>query len=197
MDGDNLDEKFPPTGGRVVGVLAVVVSVAVCVLGLVDDPVAWVAVTLGVLFAALAWAALLRPRVSIEDDELVLRGIVDTVRLPLAGVEEVVVRQVLAVRVGEKRYTSPAIGQTRRQINRDARRSGDAAGTPGDAGQAFAVFVEERIRSRAEDARARLGVRTGSAGQQALTEQVRRVPAVAEITLLAASAVAVVVAFVV
>ena len=82
---------------------------------------------------------------------------VDTVRVPLAAVEEVVVRQVLAVRVGDKRYTSPAVGRSRRSLGREGVQTGDDAVSRA-ADQAFGLFVQERIRERAKDERRRLGI---------------------------------------
>jgi hypothetical protein len=105
-------EKFPPTSGRVLGVLAVLLATAVAVYAVLDGeggfeaPVAW-----GAAFAAvLSYAALLRPAVRVEADALVLRNMLDTNVVPLAAIDEVAVRQVLAVRADEKRYVSPAIG---------------------------------------------------------------------------------------
>lgn len=187
MSEDPADETFPPTGGRVLGVVALAVGVLVAVLGLVDgDQVSLLAVGLGLLFAALAWTALLRPRVAIESDELVLRNMVDTVRVPLAAVEEVVVRQVLAVRVGDKRFTSPAVGRSRRSLGREGLQSGDVAAARAED-QSFGLFVQERIRERAKAERDRLGVRVASPEHDALTERVRRSPAVPEIAWLVVS----------
>ena len=112
--GADYTEKFPPTSGRVMGVLAVLLSLSVMVLAIVDGeqglgaPVAWGAA----FFAIVAYAALLRPAVRVEKGTLVLRNMLDTNVVPLAAVEEVAVRQVLAVRAEEKRYVSPAIGHS-------------------------------------------------------------------------------------
>jgi hypothetical protein len=70
------------------------------------------AVTSGVL----VWAALLRPRVWATRENLVMRNMLHTVRIPLVAIETVAVRQVLAVTAGERRFVSPAIGRTLRQI---------------------------------------------------------------------------------
>ncbi|MCW2815534.1 MAG: hypothetical protein JWN84_2989 [Nocardioides sp.] len=193
MDSEPVDETFPPTGGRLSGLFALAIGALLVVLGLVDG-VSLVSVGFGLLFAALAWTSLLRPRVAIESDHLVLRNMVNTVRVPLAAVEEVVVRQVLAVRAGDKRYTSPAIGRTRRQLTKEGLR-GAASNDAGSAEPAFGVFVQDRIRQRAKEARDRAGITLASAEQDALAERVRREPAVPEILMLAGSAVFLVVAF--
>lgn len=194
MSEPSPDETFPPTNGRVFGIIALAIGALVTVLGLVDgDRVSLVAVGVGLLFAALAWTALLRPRVSIESDELVLRNMVDTVRVPLAAVEDVVVRQVLAVRAGDKRFTSPAVGRTRRQLGRETLHSGGAAAER-TQDEAFGLFVQERIRERAKNERERLGIRVASAEQVALAETARRVPAVPEIVWLVGSVALLVVA---
>ena len=67
----------------------------------------------GAAFAAIvSYAALLRPAVRVDAGALVLRNMIDTNVIPLALIDEVVVRQVLVVRADEKRYVSPAIGNS-------------------------------------------------------------------------------------
>ncbi len=188
MDDDHQQETFTPTGGRAFGALAVGIGVVGVVVGLVGgSSVTWWLVALGALFAALAWSALLRPRVSVTPETLVLRNMLDTVRIPMAGVEEVAVRQVLAVRVGERRFTSPAVGRSRRQLRRDGRgvRPDHAEDVAALAEASYGLFVEERIRSLAHDARDRRGLRAYSAEQGALLGEVRREWAVPEIAALA------------
>jgi hypothetical protein len=105
-------EKFPPTSGRVPGTIAVLLCAALAAYAVFDGaggfgaPVAWGAAFAGIL----SYAALLRPGVRVESDSLVLRNMLDTNVVPLAAIDEVAVRQVLAIRVDEKRYVSPAIG---------------------------------------------------------------------------------------
>jgi hypothetical protein len=145
-------EKFPPTSGRVMGVLAVGLAVAVMVYALFDGeggfeaPVAW-----GAAFAAiLSYAALLRPAVRVEKDELVLRNMLDTHHIPLAAVDEVAVRQVMAVRADEKRFVSPAIGHSfLRTVRPKTERGGDKTFTYQD-------YVRDRILDLADGARRRL-----------------------------------------
>lgn len=187
-------ERFTPTSGRLMGGLALAVSLLVVVVGLVAPSQgiqAWlIAVT--AFTAALSWAAMLRPTVTLVADDLVMRNMLETVHVPLAAVEDVVVRQVLAVRAGNRRFISPAIGRTRRQIGRDARSpSGDRVRQLAES--SYGAFVEERIRSRAAEARAKVGVTAKSEQQQALAADVRRRPAWPEIVALAATALAVLV----
>jgi hypothetical protein len=145
-------EKFPPTSGRVMGVLAVGLAVATMVYALFDReggfeaPVAW-----GAAFAAiLSYAALLRPAVRVEKDELVLRNMLDTHHIPLAAVDEVAVRQVMAVRADEKRFVSPAIGHSfLRTVRPRTERGGDKSFTYQD-------YVRDRILDLADGARRRL-----------------------------------------
>jgi hypothetical protein len=193
---DEVTERFRPTNGRAVGILALVAALGTFVLGIVDDfpaPVVAGAFLVGVL----AWAALLKPRVKIADRRLVLVNMLETVSIPLAAVEEVVVRQVLAVRVGEKRYVSPAIGHTLRATlattrppRRDPRR-GDVLATP--KAPSYPDLVENRIDQLVTDERKRLGLRRGSAEVAALAADVRRAPAWLEIGLLGVAVVALVV----
>ena len=145
-------ERFAPTSGRVMGVLAVGLALATMVYALFDGedgfeaPVAW-----GAAFAAiLSWAALLRPAVRVESDRLVLRNMLDSHHIPLAAVDEVVIRQVLAVRAAEKRYVSPAIGHSfMRTMRPKTERGGDRSFTYQD-------YVRDRILDLADGARRRL-----------------------------------------
>jgi hypothetical protein len=145
-------EKFPPTSGRVVGVLAVGLAVAVCVYAIVDGrggfgaPVAW-----GAAFAAVvSYASLLRPAVRVDAGALVLRNMIDTNLIPLALIEEVVVRQVLVVRAAEKRYVSPAIGNSffRTILPKTAH---------GETELTYPDYVRDRILHLADGARRRAG----------------------------------------
>jgi hypothetical protein len=146
-------EKFPPTSGRVMGIVAVLLCATVLVYAVVDKeggfeaPVAWGAAFGGIL----SYAALLRPGVRVESDALVMRNMVDTNLVPLAAIEEVAVRQVLAVRTDEKRYVSPAIGTSFLRTIRPR------VGRDGMPELTYPDYVRERILNLADGARRRTG----------------------------------------
>jgi hypothetical protein len=140
--------------------------------------------------AVLVWAAMLRPRVWATPEDLVMRNMLHTAWIPLAAIERIVVRQVLAVSAGEKRYVSPAIGRSWRQTVKAGR-------TPGtkEVAQSYPDFVEERISRLAEDARTRAGVGMLSDEQLALASGVRRAWAWPEVVALVVSVLFFVVSF--
>jgi len=100
------------TGIRGVGWLAAAVAGALGIFFVVSSP------TLGGVRACLvvwlvtwcSWAVLIRPRVDVQDDVIVLVGSVRDVRIPAARVDAVRVRAYLELVVGRRRYTSAAIG---------------------------------------------------------------------------------------
>lgn len=174
-------ERFQPTSGRVMGVIALVIAVAVVVIGIVDRNHGYpMSVVLGaVVFGILVWAAMIRPRVWATEEHLVMRNMLHTARIPLAAIEQVAVRQVLAVSAGEQRFVSPAIGRSFRQTMKSNRKAEQSAT------ESYPVFVEERISRLAEDARAQRGVRRFSDEQAALAAGVHRTWAWPEIAGLA------------
>lgn len=180
--------RFRPTSGRVMGSLAVIAASVVVVLAAVDPGSVPPSVTAGaVLLGVLGWATMLRPRVAVTSEHLVLRTMVEHVRVPLAAIEELAVRQVLAVRVGDRRYVSTAIGKSWRKAM-----VGDRNATRKDADRpvtevAYPDYVEQEIRNRMESARAAAGVRLLSDEQLSLASGVRREPAWLPIVLIAAS----------
>ena len=100
------------TGIRGVGWLAAAVAGALGIFFVVSSP------TLGGVRACLvvwlvtwcSWAVLIRPRVDVQDDVIVLVGSVRDVRIPAARVDAVRVCAYLELVVGRRRYTSAAIG---------------------------------------------------------------------------------------
>ncbi len=199
-------EWFQPTSGRFVGTTGVVVAVAVLVLILVDaHDEHTVSYAAGAALAAVAcWALLLRPRVGLTQDTLVVRQVLRTVHLPLAAIDRLAVSQVLAVSAGGRRFVSPALGKPLRRVVREARPGGAPSrhdDLPSGRSMPYVDFVEERIRQqRAELIRGRqaAAARAGDdpAGGEA-TPGVRVEPAWLEIGALALAAVVLVVSLVV
>lgn len=142
-----------PTSGRVTGWFGLVAGVAVGVAMVVDDQ-QWSYAVPAFLLAALAWSAMLRPRVGTTPADLVLRGMVSTTRLPLVRARDLVVRQVLAVTVDDKRYTNPAIGHAHRTLAKRRRvPDGQRAmfgGDPHEVG--YADHLEQLLREKVREA---------------------------------------------
>lgn len=169
-------ERFHATSGRATGWMTLGLAVVVAVAGLayLDEGFpAWV-IGAAVLVGVLSWAAMLRPALWVAGDHLVMRNLAETVHIRLAAVEEMAVRQVLAVRAGDRRWVSTVVGRTWRKAVRTRR--GDAS--PGEVtaqeGMPYADFVENRLHELVDDARRAAGVRPGSAEQLALPDAVRR-----------------------
>jgi hypothetical protein len=183
-------EDFRPSSGRISGVLGLGLCVATVVLGVAEfdegfpPAVVWAALFAGVLF----WAAMLRPRVRVSGSELRLRNMLDTITLPLASIEQIVVRQVLSVRAGDRRYVSSAVGKTWRQAMKRDRERKPGAEAP------YPVFVEERLSQLAENARSKQGIALMSDEQLELAKAIRREWAWPEIVLLGFTGVGFVVA---
>jgi hypothetical protein len=177
---EDMVEEFRPTSGRITGVLGLCMCGGIVVLGVVEReegfPAAgvWTALFAAVLF----WAACLRPRVRVTASELRLRNMLTSISVPLAAIEQLVVRQVLSVRVGERRYVSSGVGRTWRQGLKADRQLKKGESAP------YPVFVEERLNQLAEEARARQGIALMSDEQLELAAGVRREWAWPEIVLL-------------
>lgn len=195
--GERPVERFRPTSGPVTGGIALVVVLAVVVIGVLDRQSGFPApvVTGALVVGVLVWAAALRPRVWVTEQSLVMRNMLDTVSVPLAAIEEIVVRQVLAVRAGRKRYVSPAVGRSWRQTLRSGKKGPSAAAGAEPAGS-YPDFVEQRIRRLADDERAKRGIERYSEEQVALAAGISRDPAWPEIAALVLTTLAFVVTLV-
>jgi hypothetical protein len=183
----NRPETFRSTGAMVFGGITILGMLALAVAAAFPDAGApgWVTAAL-VLFAVVVYIAQVRPAVVLDESELVLRNMLETVHVPWAAVGEVRVRQFLSVEVGEQELNCAGVGRSRRQIRRDSRMVVEA--NPAEA--SFGRFVETKIRNRASDARKRKGILAKSPEQAALIDDVRRVRAWPEIVALGAAAVA-------
>ena len=199
-DHDEVVERFHPTSGRATGWMTVVLAAVVVVAGVAyadDGFPLWVA-ALGLLVGILAWAAMLRPALWATQEHLVMRNLTETVHIRLAAVEEMAVRQVLAVRAADRRFVSTVVGRTWRKTLQSRHRPGglaDAEVIAPTEGMHYADFVENRLFDLVEKARSRTGVRPGSPDQLDLPDAVRREPAWLAIVLIVGAVVLLVVSF--
>lgn len=184
-------ETFRSSGAFVFGLITVVGSLALAALAAFHPRAGapdWLPVAL-VLLAVVVYIAEVRPAVVMGESALELRNMLATVHVPWAAVGETRVRQFVTVSVGGEEYNCAAVGRTRRQISRDNR--GLVADRP--IQESFGRFVETKIRNRASEARAKRGIAKDSPEQAALFGEVTRVPAWAEIVVLTATVVTLVI----
>jgi hypothetical protein len=192
-------EKFAPNGGTLIAVLGGIVALAFIVAWAVDIhrvPL-WVP-AVALLGSVVVWISTVRPRVRVQNHELVLRNMVTTTYLPLASIEEVAVRQVMAVRAGGRRYVCAGAGRTLRSAMKGTameRARGQMGGLRGELanvrepGVNYADFVEMRVQELVNEDRMRRGVKKFSAEADELAGQVRREWAWPEIGALAVTTV--------
>jgi len=177
-------EKFSPNGGTLTAVVAGLVALAFILAWAIDiHRVALWVPAVALLGAGVVWISTVRPRVRVQNHELVLQNMLTTTYLPLASIEEVAVRQVMAVRAGDKRYVCAGAGRTMRQAMKGstaerARQQlgglrGELAKVP-EHGMAYADFVEIRVQELINEDRMRRGVKKFSPEADELAKQVRR-----------------------
>jgi hypothetical protein len=211
--------RFRPTNGRAMGVLGIVLC-GVLAVAFVTSAGAGTAVpaTLACAFAGLlVWAAMLRPSVWATSDELRMRTMFETVEIPLASIDLVLVRRYLLVRSGGRRYICPAISRSlRKTVRSEMKWSGgggnllmpgvaaDAGGRSSvvqDAGAqqdvAYPDFVEQQIQQLARNDRAKRGIEERSEEEYELGSRTVRHTAWPEIIGLAVLGLAFVVSLVV
>ena len=197
MSGSTTDDvqTFTATGGRVTGLLGMATAAFLGVMFAISAPVgvAVPGVIACVLAALLIWGAMLRPAVSVVAGDLRLRTLFETVTVPLAGIDTVLVRRYLVVRAGGTKYVCPAVGRSlRKTVRTEMKWSGGAQVlAPGvalsndssvmAAAQAkrqgevdYADYVEERIRQLSAAARAERGIEERSEEEYELGRQVQR-----------------------
>ncbi|HEX8780685.1 MAG TPA: hypothetical protein VF728_05910 [Nocardioides sp.] len=178
-----MTERISTASGRLTGWLMLGLAAFVLVLAVLEEAALTPLGPAAVLVGVLAWASTLRPALVVDDGVLVLRNMLDTVRVPLAAIEQLAVRQVLVLRCGDKRYVSSAVGRSWRQAMKSSR-PGDSDKSRLRASMSEADLVEERLHRLMEDARASAGVTSYSDEQLALAEDVRREPAWLPIVLV-------------
>jgi hypothetical protein len=192
-------ERFAPNGGQVVAVLGGLV-VAGFLVGWAlepDEVPLWVpgATLLG---GVVLYTSTVRPRVLVQGHDLVLRNMLSTVFIPLASIEELAVRQVLAVRAGGKRYVCAGVGRSLRQAMRGSavqKAREQMGGLRGELaavrepGMNYADYVEIRLQELIKEDRARRGIAKFSDEAEALARQARRELAWPEIAALVVTGV--------
>jgi hypothetical protein len=203
-------EKFAPNGGTVVAVVGGLVVLALLVGWAIDiHDVPLVVPALALLCGVVVYISTLRPRVLVRGHDLVLRNMLTTVTVPLAAVEELAVRQVLAIRAGGRRYVCAGVGRSMRSAMKGSaaqkareqmgglRGELERAKVAAEPGMHYADYVEMRLTELVNEDRARRGIKRFSAEADELGRQVRREWARPELAALAGAAVLVVVGLVV
>jgi hypothetical protein len=202
-------ERFAPNGGTPTAIIGGLVVIGFIVGWAVDvDGVPLWVPAVALLGGVLIYASTIRPRVLVRGRDLVLRNSFSTTVIPLAAVDELAVRQVLAVRVGDKRHVCAGVGRSLRQAVKGSpyqRAREQMGGLRGqlemaavrESGMNYADYVEGRLQELVNEDRARRGVRRYSAEADELGQQVRRERAWPEIAALVATALFFVVALVV
>jgi hypothetical protein len=192
-------EKFAPNGGTVITVLGGLVALGFVVVWVADMDVvpSWVP-AVALLGAVVLYTSTVRPRVLVVGHDLVLRNMLTTTHLPLASIEELAVRQVMAVRAGGKRYVCSGVGRPLRQAMKGSaiqRAREEMGGLPAEAAKAtvepgmnYADFVEIRIQELVNEDRLRRGVNRFSPEADELATQVRRDVAWPEVAALVVTA---------
>lgn len=194
--GEVRSEKFARNGGTGIAVLGLLVVLGFLVGWAVDvdDVPLWVP-AVALLGGLVLYVSVLRPRVAIEGDELVLRNMFSDVHVPLATVEEVAVQQVLAVRAGEKRFVCAGAGKSLRTVMKGSalqKARTQATSLTGELtpdierGMDYGDYIETRIRQGIKDERSRLGISSVfSPEAEALRTRIRRDWAKPELAALA------------
>ena len=116
-------EKFHSPGTRILGLIGVASALLIAAFMTSDGLEGHDGVVFCVLgfFAVLMWSAMVRPQVRLGTDRLVLRQMLGTISFQLAAVEAVDVRQVLVLRAGGRKFTSPAVSKSVSQLRKDQR----------------------------------------------------------------------------
>lgn len=175
-------ERFQPTSGRFIGYAGLVVIAGLLVFLVVSEhTVAGLRIGAGLLFAAvLIWATQLRPRAIAYRDSLLLRNSFRDATVPLVLIDDVSVRRMLNVWVGEKRYVCIGIGSSlRKMVKSKSRGPSTILGwdkleryteeatplRPDQTATDYATFVETRLQALVEEAKRRTSPEDATAEQ--------------------------------
>lgn len=119
--------RFGPTNGGMTGWGGLVLSGAFLLVVLWQDRhdhwgLAHWPVLVGVLLIALLlWATMLRPRILIGTERVLLQGSFRDVELPLVSITDVAIGAFTRISLGEQVYSSPAVGRGRHRPPRPPR----------------------------------------------------------------------------
>ncbi len=204
--GDTTVEKFAPNGGTGIAIVGGLVAIGFIVGWILDmDRIPLWVPAAALLGGIVLYTSTVRPRVLVHGRDLVLRNMLSTVRLPLASIEELAVRQVMAVRAGGKRYVCAGTGRPMRQalkgsaVQRAREEMGGLRGemakaTVREPGMNYGDFVEIRLQELVNEDRMRRGIKRYSPEADELAKQVRRELAWPELVALVAAAAFLVIA---
>lgn len=182
-------EMFPASNGRATGIGGLVLAgiVAIYAVAGVDQSVGFPLLALAFLMAVLTYAAVLRPRIGLSDDELVLRQMFSTTWIPLAAIQDITVRQMTIIRVADRKYDTPALARPRTSLRQRLRWA-----APDHTAM---DHLKERLDKAATSARKRAKVGEWSEEQAALADGIRSQWSWPLIGLASVGVLAVVVAF--
>lgn len=168
-DGRAQPMRFGPTSGVAVGIIGLLACAVVAVAVLVDGGgVAAVRVALAAgLAAVLTWAYLLRPRILLTAEHLVLRNPWTEVRLGVASVRDVTVRSFTRVSTQERTFDAVAVGYPLRKLSRERRSPRAGLFGEADLGSIEDPPVSRGRKARVADIQAVMVEQIGFAAEQA------------------------------
>lgn len=108
-------EKFATPAGRYLGYVVVGAAFALALFGLISDGIdSFGLVGFCIAFSALAWVALIRPRVTAHANGLVLRNMLRDTFLPWASIRSCRAAQTLQIGTRDRVYHGLGISQSAR-----------------------------------------------------------------------------------
>lgn len=166
----SVTEKFSASGGRWVGVAAVIMG-AVIVVGAAMDSLddSWRMAALGVALALLAWAVMIRPRIAAHEHGLLMRNVLRDVLVPWGSIERCKALQTFQVATPEGVFHGLGVSRSARSVMRQqvggrsvlgtmfGQRLGSVEPSSGYAREevhtslSYLDFIEARIASMAQE----------------------------------------------
>lgn len=115
-------ESFASPAGRVLGYIVVGAAVVLILLGLRSQGTgAFGLIGICVSFASIAWVVLIRPRVTIHRDGLLLRNMMRDTFLPWSSIRSCRVAQTLQIGTRDRVYHGLGLSRSARQAHREQR----------------------------------------------------------------------------